>query len=137
MDKIQIYFYLITIVTVFELIWVNGFLDIKIESSLIPTLVNGITSSLSVITGFMGAFVGIMFREIRKKDKKARNFYFWVMVLFAVPLNFLWTTYFFLTVGWSENAVKYALSGLILTLYMFFAVILRSVKILNVEPEKS
>lgn len=136
MDKIRKYFYLITIVTIIEVVWILAFLKINIETSAIPTLVNGLTSSLSVIVGFMGAFIGIMYREVSKKDKKARTFYFGAMFLMIAPLTLLWTTYSFLTMGWLETAVRYGLFSLIITLYMFFAVILNTVKILNIEMDK-
>ena len=133
MDKIEAYIYIVFFVAIIEVIYVNWFLYIKIEPNLIPTLVNGITSSSSVIIGFTGAFIGIMFREMSKKDKKSRNFYFIAIILLILPLTFLWSTYFFLTTGWSEFAVKYALSSLIITLSLFLVIVLRSVKILSIS----
>lgn len=133
MDKFEAYFIIITVVTFIAVVWTNLFLPINVDASWIPSLVNGMTSSMSIIVGFMGGFIGIMLHETSKNDKKAKTFYFRGLLLLLIPLSFLWTTYALLTIGWSETAIRYGLSFLSITFYLFFAIVLYSVKILKIE----
>jgi Ca2+/Na+ antiporter len=137
MNKFKLYLYVFTIVLIVAVIWVIFFLNIKVSDQVIPTLVNGITSSMSVIVGFCGALIGIMFREIDKNDSKTKVSYIVVIVVLSIPLTMLWTTYCFLTMGMSEFAVRYGLSGLIFALYIFFAVVIYAVTTLSDEKRKT
>jgi hypothetical protein len=136
MDRFRIYYYVLSFVSLVVAVWIGFFLDIKIETQYIPTLVNGITSSLSVIVGFTGATIGIMLREIEKHDKKAKEFYFRTLALLMLPLTLLWTTYTFLTVDMPQLSVNAALSGLISALYVFIMVIVFTVKNMTADLEK-
>jgi len=133
MDKIEAYFILVTVVTVIAVLSTNFFLTINVDASWTPSLVNGMTSSMSIIVGFMVGFIGIMLHETSKTNKKAKEFYFKSLILVLIPLSFLWTTYTFLTMGWLETAIKYGLSFLSITFYLFFVIVLFSVKILDTE----
>lgn len=77
-----------------------------------------------------------MHKSIGQNDHKARNFYIGAMIFLMLPLTMLWTTYSFLTMNMSQLAVRYVLSSLIMTLYMFFAIAVYTVKILNTKIEK-
>lgn len=127
--------YIISIITVIATIWV-GFLNIGVGNEAVPTLVNGITSSMSVIVGFCGAIIGIMFREIGTKDSEARNRLVVFLALLMAPITMLWTTYSFLTMAMYAFAVKYALVGLIYALYIFVGLIIFVARELIPETKK-
>jgi hypothetical protein len=136
MNRFTAYFYAITVVVVASLIWVMFFVNVTIDPQAIPTLVNGITSSTSVIVGFCGVTIGMMFREVDKENHKAKTFYFGATFLLLIPLSMLWTTYTYLTTNLSQLAVRNGLGGLIMALYIFISVIIYSVKSLSVETPK-
>lgn len=109
-------------------IYTAGFLVINVDSEAIPTLINGLTASMSIIVGFAGAFLGITFRDVPKKDTKTKKVYIYAMAALFIPLMFLWTTYFVLTTGLADLAVRYGLSSLILTIYLFILILVYTVK---------
>jgi cytochrome bd-type quinol oxidase subunit 2 len=130
MGKFQISIYAISITVFVAAIWTCIFLTIKVNDQVIPTLVNGITSSISVVVGFCGVIIAIMFREI--DDIKAKKFLFVAIILLLIPLTMLWSTYSFLTMNMSELAIRWSLSALISALYIFIAVVIYIVR----ETEK-
>ncbi len=127
MDKAKRDVYIVIAVTFGVIIYVSAFMPIKVGEQIIPTVINGVTSSMSIIIGFSGAFIGIMLREI-KKDKKMRQFYVISMVLLLMPLMFLWTIYSVLTSGFYELAIRYGLTALITTLCIFFVIMIYTVR---------
>jgi hypothetical protein len=140
-DRYTTYIIVFTIVVVIAILWVAVFLDIKMDYSAFPTLVNGITSSTSIILGLSGAIIGIMLRD-GEVDKGTKNFYYIAMVLLLLPITMLWMTYSFLASGklgsWlSYEAVRVALSGLIFTLYLFFGIVLRTIRSASMEHPTS
>jgi hypothetical protein len=75
-----------------------------------------------------------MFKDL-KRDKEAKKFYLKAIVGLLVPLTFLWTTYVLLAmntslfgVSSSMIAIRWGLSGFIMAIYIFFAVVLFTVK---------
>jgi hypothetical protein len=126
----------ISIAALVSIIFV-GIVQIKIDSAAIPTLLNGITSATSVSVGFCGTIIGLMFRDF-KKDKETKNFCLKAIVALLLPLTFLWTTYVYLAmntdifgVSSSIIAIRWGLSGLIMALYIFFVVVLFTVRKLS------
>jgi hypothetical protein len=126
----------ISIAALVSIIFV-GIVQIKIDSAAIPTLLNGITSATSVSVGFCGTIIGLMFRDF-KKDKETKNFCLKAIVALLLPLTFLWTTYVYLAIntdifGVSSSiiAIRWGLSGLIMALYIFFVVVLFTVRKLS------
>lgn len=90
-----------------------------IDPTAIPTLINGITASTSIVVGVFVAILGIMYRTVMEKtDSKPKEFYLRAMIILMVPLFWLYTTYAFLTIGLPDFAVRYALSGLLTALYV-------------------
>jgi hypothetical protein len=64
-------YYIISVVFVVVYLFVFLLLPVTISDSNIPTLGNGITTSISIIVGFGGAVTGIIFRgDIEKGDSK-------------------------------------------------------------------
>lgn len=133
-DKVSIpkkRLYLLIGVFLFSIFWVNlgavtqyG-LQIKLKEDSIPTLVNGITASMSVVIGILIAVLGIMLRlAIERKDLKSKQFYLNGMIILLVPVVYLWTTYAFLASGLTQFAVNYALSALLTALLVCILIVL-------------
>jgi|SRR5208283_4240232 len=102
--------YAVAAASVFAMIWVNigsltkfG-LQIELPESNIPTLINGITTSTSLVIGIFIAILGIMLRSsIEKKDYDSKHFYLYGMISLMIPVLWLWTTYVFLTQGFYKK----------------------------------
>jgi amino acid permease len=130
--------YTISIAVLVAVVWVCFFLNVNVNDQSIFTLVNGITSSTSVIVGFSGAIIGIMFREAKEKhDNKARLFLFIAIAVLMIPLTMLWTTYAMLAIGgmWTSIAVRSGLGGLIMAFYVFSVVVIFIAEQLSIEIE--
>lgn len=130
---------MLSIAVFVAIIWAGIFLNINVNDQSIFTLVNGITASTSVIVGFSGTIIGIMYREAKEKqDNKARMFLFKAIVVLMIPLIMLWTTYCFLVMGgiWTSVAVRYGLDGLIMAFYVFSVVVVFIAEQLSTEIEK-
>jgi uncharacterized membrane protein len=136
MDRTTLSLYVLSIAVVVMAIWINFFLPIKIDVQAIPTLVNGITSSTSIIIAVLGVIIGIMFREMDRDDQKAKDFYVTAMLVLVIPLGWLFTTYLFLTTGYSQFAIKYGLIGLIFVLDICVIAIVYTAKRLSPETKK-
>jgi hypothetical protein len=85
----------------------------------IPTVINGITAVTSIIIGFSGAIIGLVYREDFKKDKKVKIGLLALSFYSAVPLTFLFIVYYSLIYGALEFALKIALFALIFALLDF------------------
>jgi uncharacterized membrane protein YqjE len=96
----------------------------KISLQNVPTVINGITASTSIVIGFIGVVVGILMREIFKDESKTKVFFLLMAFLLAVPLAYLSTVYTFLIMGLVDWAVRWALDGLVLSLFMFVIIML-------------
>jgi hypothetical protein len=107
-----------------------------IAAQSIPTVINGIIAATSVIIGFSGAIIGILFRDIFKEDPKGRAFLFLMIFMFAIALVYPWSTYIYLGIGLFVLAMKWALSGFILSLYLFMLLLLFSLNELTKQFSK-
>jgi len=139
MNTFRLAIYTLTIVVFAAVVWACIFLNVNVNDQSIFTLVNGITASTSVIVGFSGTIIGIMFREANEKqDNEARMFFFKAIAALMIPLTMLWTTYAMLAIGgvWTPMAVRWGLSGLIMAFYVFSAVVIFIAKRLSAEIEK-
>jgi hypothetical protein len=98
--------------------WIYGnTYELKFET--VPTLINGITAVTSIIIGFSGAMVGLVYREDFTKDKKVKKRLLALAFYSVVPLTILLLVYHSLTFGAFEFAMKWALFALILALADF------------------
>lgn len=120
-------------VVLFAVAFIAIFQETHIEPQNIPAVVNGLTSSLSIVIGFSGAIIGILYREIGEANREAKNSLFAAIVVLIIPVFLLLTTYNFLILGMYSLALKYGFISLILTLYIFVALILYAVRILRIE----
>ncbi len=107
----------------------------QIEYSSIPTIINGITASTSIIIGFTGAMVALFYRVFDADDSTKT-----VLLISAfyeiVPLAFLLFVYIFLPLGFTDGALKLALVALGLSLVSFSNVMLGSFYRLVKRSEK-
>jgi hypothetical protein len=96
----------------------------KISLQNVPAVINGITASTSIVIGFIGVVVGILVREIFKGESKAKIFLLLMAFLLTVPLTYLSTVYSFLLLGYVDWAIRWALNGLVLSLFIFVVIML-------------
>lgn len=90
----------------------------------IPTVINGITAVTSIIIGFSGATVGLVYREEFKTDKNVRSFLLLLTFFSVIPLVFLLGVYSALINGALDYALKSALVALYLALFDFILAML-------------
>ncbi len=136
MDKVKVFLFCILcilfLIVLGAIIWVWFSLNIAISDQSIPTVINGITSSIGIIAGFSGVVIGIMLRDTAKKDRETRQFYLMIMVCLFAPFVMLWTVYVLLVMASTEPefafAVRYGLSCLLLTLFILFTILEVAVK---------
>lgn len=101
-----------------------------------PTIINGITASTSIIIGFTGAIIGILF-QLFKDDEGTK-----IILLFSgfyelVPLFALFAVYQFLIMGYTELTLKTALLAFALSLADIAIVLLGSFYRLARKENKS
>ena len=96
----------------------------KIALQNIPTLINGITTSTSIIVAFSGAVIGFMIRELFQSDKKAKLAFFGVFFAFIYIFMYLFWVYVFLATGGVDLALRWSLAGLLLSMLIFVGTML-------------
>src|SRR4030066_1879608 len=112
----------ISVVIIFSVLYVGEilFFPVNIDSSFIPTLVNGVTTSISIIVGLGGAVTGFVFRkDIDSRDFRGRRAYYYALGLFLFPLVYPWGSYLFLALGIAGLdvfALKYSFGGYLLAM---------------------
>jgi len=113
----------VVVVIAIAYLFVFLLLPVTIDNTSVPTLVNGITTSMSIIIGFGGAMTGIVFRgDINKGDSEAKKTYLYVLGLFIIPLIYPWGAYLALTTRQFEFAVKYSFGGYLVALLVIIMV---------------
>lgn len=116
-------------------------LPVTIEDASVPTLVNGIITSMSIIIGFGGAVTGIVFRgDIDKGDSKAKIAFFYALGLFIIALVYPWGAYLALATKQFAFAVKYSFGGYLVALFAIITVYILIAKrwdLEKVEPDKA
>jgi hypothetical protein len=103
-----------------------------IQAQTVPTVVNGIIASTSIIIGFSATLIGIFLRDEFSNDRKAKQIMVGFLVMYILSIAFLLEAYTSLTTVWSfslENALKFSLMGLntsvflLLFVYLFYLVL--------------
>jgi len=96
------------------------FFPIGIDSGYIPTLINGVTTSIGIIVGIGGATMGLAFRrDIEKGDFRGRKVYMYALFLFLFALLYPWGSYLFLALGITGLdvfALRYSLGGYLMAM---------------------
>ncbi len=123
--KYTIYFAIIIFTFVFVILYNGFFLKLKIEEeNYVPTIVNGITASTSLVLGFSGLIIGLLLREVFSKDENARSFLISIAFFFAIPIIYLFSVYFWLVLGDFNSALKTAFAGLVVASFAFIVILL-------------
>lgn len=91
----------------------------------VPTIINGITASTSIIIGFTGAIIGIIF-QIFKDNIEMRNILLISAFLESFPLLLLLIVYIVLTQGFVDSALRLSLVAFAYSLLIFAIVMLGS-----------
>jgi hypothetical protein len=88
----------------------------SLQATTVPTVINGLTAVTSVIIGFSGAVIGLIYREDFNKDKRSKLMLLGFLFYFILPLVFLLIVYNALLYGALSFALKWALNALVLAL---------------------
>jgi hypothetical protein len=91
----------------------------------VPTIINGIATSTSIIIGFTGAIIGI-FYQIFKDNLEMRNILLTSAFLESIPLTLLFIVYDILIMGYVDSALRLALIAFAYALLTFAIVMLGS-----------
>jgi hypothetical protein len=91
----------------------------------IPTIINGITASTSIIIGFTGAIIGVLY-QLFKDDEKTKLRLLLSAFYGLVPLVNLFLVYVLLPMGFTDEALKTALIAFVLSLLNIAIVMLGS-----------
>lgn len=128
-------FVTVAIMVAYVVMWL--FLPVTIDNTSVPTLVNGITTSMSIIIGFGGVVMAFVFRgEIEKGNFKAKKLYFAVLCFFILPLIYLWVAYIWLSTKQFEFAVKYSFGGYLVALWALLLAFLVIARKWDLEKEE-
>lgn len=90
-----------------------------IQPESIPTIVNGLTAVTSVIIGFSGAVLGLVYRQDFTADHRSKATILAYLFYFAIPFTFLLIVYNALIYGALNFALTYALNAVVLALTEF------------------
>jgi hypothetical protein len=107
----------------------------QIAPNIVPTIINGITTSTSIIIGFSATIIGIMMRDFFQENRKAK----FIMITY-IAASFIYVTallpfaYFWMTID-LVTAWKFALIGLFAALFVMLFVFLFFL-IVHVNPPK-
>jgi hypothetical protein len=96
----------------------------KVGLQNIPTIINGITTSTSIIVAFNGVVIAYMIRELFPTDRKAKIAFFGVFFAFVYVFLYLFWIYLFLATGVIDLALRWSLNGLLLSLLAFILTVL-------------
>lgn len=133
---------------VIPLFWINGINPnigpdsaTQIGLQTVPTIINGITTSTSIIVGLSATILGIMIRDLLQNNEKAK----FVMLIFmgiAIIYSLLniYQAYYqlsFVTINSFIQAWKDALSGLVSSFAVLFSIFLVFIYIrVNPKPNR-
>jgi len=110
---------------------------ITIKDVYVPNLVNGITTSISIIIGFGGAISGIVFRSyIEKGNLKVRKTYIYLVSFFLLSLVYPFGAYIFLTTNNFDLAIRYSFCGYLFALLSLFILLIFIGVIWDLEKEE-
>ena len=123
------------------------FLPVTISSDAVPTLVNGITTSMSIIIGLGATVIGVFFHNsTEKNDSEAKRAYIYALSLFILLLIYPWGSYIALANSEFLFAFRYSLNGYLVALSALVIVYYctarrwnfgKAEKLKKIEPDKS
>lgn len=122
LDKF-LYIYLVSLgVIAIITIW---FSDITLESKYIPTILNGIVSSVSIIIGFTATAIAIMLRRTSFELPKELHLDDAIMAL-LFPISLILATYYSLLVDNDfQSAIRLAITSLVISFCIVSHIIIR------------
>ena len=90
--------------------------EIPVKEDIIPTIINGLVSSVSVIVGFTGILITFAYSNklIDLSHRESRYRLIIIVALLTLSLTFLWTMYMTIIVGGFYLAFKLAMVALLL-----------------------
>lgn len=107
----------IIVVLSFILIWTT---DISLETQFIPTIINGVSSSISLIVGFTATAISLTVSREEFKASQHKNRIIWTIILLILAILFLFFTYLELIDAKYQSALRLAMSGLAISFCTLF-----------------
>ena len=114
-------------------------IETKLSVQSVPTVINGIIASTSVIVGFSGVFMGLMYREVNKKNEIAGEVVLAFSIIFILPIWNEFNAFRAFAIGGTyflEYGFKSALSGFVSSVFTLFLVVLLVSKIMRSIAER-
>jgi hypothetical protein len=112
----------------------NTYTKVELSAQTVPTVINGIIASTSVIIAFSGAVVGLMYRDIVSKSDVAGAVTFIILLLFLTSITYDFYAFYAFSLGgkyYLEFAFKNAFTGFVVSLFMLFLAFLMIVEIMS------
>lgn len=97
----------------FVYVWTN---KIELDPQLIPTILNGLTASISLIIAFTSTLVTFTFSKLIEKPYQHITRMFFTINFLVLTAALLWTTYANLMLGAYENAFRVSMTALALSI---------------------
>jgi len=114
------------------------FLPVDIDNASVPTIINGITTSTSIVIGLGGATMGVVLRgDIEKGDHHARKTYLYILGFFIASLLYPLWSYVFLITKDFVFAIRYSLDGYLFALLVLIIAWLHVAKRWSSDKEKT
>lgn len=126
MSRLDILFCIIILLWAYlgAIVW---FTDIPLNPQYIPTILNGLVSSISILIGFTATVIAILFR---KEQSKSSRYEYEAMLMFLAlgPVLLLTGMYFLLiTEADLQFALKLAMINLLVAFFLLLLVIHRHI----------
>ena len=120
MSKFQLFIDIISLVLTIIFSIRIGIMEISIEPQFIPTIINGLSSSVSLIVGFtVTAVIITISRQLFKPSQNKYRIVF-TIVLLIQPIIILFFGYSHLMKAKYQLALKYAMISLIFSFFILF-----------------
>jgi hypothetical protein len=129
-------FILVAAIFIFALVYNGFFMQPKIDVAYVSTVINGITASTSIVLGFAGLILGLLYREVFKKNEEAKAFLLGMAFVFSIPIVYLYTVYFYLVTDNFDSSIRTAFTGLIIASFAFVTMILYTAYKISTKEEK-
>jgi hypothetical protein len=126
-----------TVAIVFFIIIIVVLLPVNVQVESIPAIVNGITTSTSIVIGFGGTTIGLAFRGEKDIDSpKAKKMYYYLISLLILPLVYPLGSYTSLAQNQAQLALKLSLGGFLVAFWAIITVYVLIGKRWDINEEK-
>ena len=107
----------IAIILAVSVIWIT---PINLELQYVPTIMNGLASSIGLMVGFTGVLITFTFSQRLLKSEEVTSRISWTLVILALSAFMLFAAYYTLSDSRLHVALKCSLTGLSIAFGIFF-----------------